>query len=59
MADTERKLSRTRFSTFDWTSTIRKPGSIMALASHTIGVGLELEPAVDVVIDALVALVIV
>ena len=28
-------------------------------ASHTIGVGLELEPAVDVVLDALVALVIV
>ena len=32
MSDTERKFSRTRLSTFDWTSTIRKPGSIMALA---------------------------
>ena len=35
MSDTERKLSRTRFSTFDWTSTIRKPGSIMALVLQT------------------------
>eukprot|EP00964_Phaeocystis_antarctica_P050048 scaffold28993_cov34-Phaeocystis_antarctica.AAC.1 len=32
MSDTERKLSRTRFCTFDWTSTIRKPSSIIALA---------------------------
>ena len=35
MSDTARKLSRTRFSTFDWTSTIRKPGSIMVLALQT------------------------
>ena len=35
MSDTERKFSRTRLSTFDWTSTIRKPGSIMALVLQT------------------------
>ena len=31
MSDTERKVLRTRLSAFDWTSTIRKLGSILAL----------------------------
>ena len=31
MSDTERNVSRTRLSAFDWTSTIRKLGSILAL----------------------------
>ena len=35
MSDTERKVSRTRLSTFDWTPTIRKPGSIMAFVLQT------------------------
>ena len=31
MSGTERKVSRTRLSAFDWTSTIRKLGSVLAL----------------------------
>ena len=31
MSDTERKVSRTRSSAFDWASTTRKLGSILAL----------------------------
>ena len=33
------EVSRTRLSTFDWTSTIRKPGSIMALVLQTPPLG--------------------
>ena len=36
MSDTKRKVSRRRFSAFEWTSTIPKPGSIMAMQTVVV-----------------------